>query len=102
MTFPFLHAPNSKYACHDQLNRIWKDLNAPHLDLVPIFERFSSSTVDVGLCDVHSNEYPHELAATAILEFQDMQLATKDVKRLTERTDNQHVAGRWRLRSKTW
>ena len=81
VTFPFLHALNEEYAYrnyHDQIDLLWKELNVPHLDLLPVFEPYSSDTVVVSPYDAHPNELAHKLAAAAILEFLDTQLFLDD------------------------
>ena len=45
VTFPFLHAlgPDYEYrSIHDQLNRLWRELGVPHLDLLSVYERLPS------------------------------------------------------------
>ena len=83
VTFPFLHALGDDYAyqnLHEQLDQLWKELNVPHLDLLTAFERFSSDKVVVSPYDAHPNEFAHDLAATAILEFLDAELSSENVQ----------------------
>ncbi|MDG1896708.1 MAG: SGNH/GDSL hydrolase family protein [Fuerstiella sp.] len=81
VTFPFLHALDEEYEYrnhHDQLDLLWKELNVPHLDLLPVFEPYSPEIVVVSPYDAHPNEFAHGLAEVAILDFLETQLFTDD------------------------
>lgn len=72
VTFPFLHAlgPDYPYTpVHAQLDAFWRDLNVPHLDLLPVYEGLPSSSLVVNRYDAHPNEYANELAANAMDPF---------------------------------
>ncbi|MDF1837809.1 MAG: SGNH/GDSL hydrolase family protein [Planctomycetota bacterium] len=51
----------------EQLQKICKDQNTPHLDLLPTFA--SSETQELYTDGIHLNQEGHQLAATAILNF---------------------------------
>lgn len=61
-----------------RIDLLWKELNVPHLDLLPVFEPYSPDTVVVSPYDAHPNEFAHELAEAAILKFLDTQLLLDD------------------------
>src|ERR1041385_7682492 len=69
VTFPFLHAlgPHYDYLfVHEELSRVWKELNVPQLDLLPVYAGLSPREVTVNAHDAHPNERAHRLAADAI------------------------------------
>ena len=72
VTFPFLHALGPHYEfqfMHDELDQLWRELQVPHLDLLPIYKDLPAKTLVVGKFDAHPNEYANALAATAIEKF---------------------------------
>jgi hypothetical protein len=72
VTFPFLHAIGKDYpykGIHQQLDNMWKELEVPHLDLLPVFADQPPSELVVSTRDAHPNERSHALAADAITEF---------------------------------
>jgi hypothetical protein len=48
------------------LNRLWDNLQVPHLDLLPVYAGFDSSALTVNAHDAHPNELANKLAAEAI------------------------------------
>ena len=69
VTFPFLHAlgPNYEYrSIHEKLDRFWRELGVPQLDLLPIYEGLLPRRITVNRFDAHPNEYANQLAAAAI------------------------------------
>jgi hypothetical protein len=69
VTFPFMNAlgPHYDYQdAHDKLNAFWRDLDVPHLDLLPLFQGYSSSQLTVNRYDAHPNERASQIAAEAI------------------------------------
>jgi lysophospholipase L1-like esterase len=80
VTFPFLHAagPNYEYQlAHDELDRFWRELKVPHLDLLPLYRNLPPKKITVNRFDAHPNEYAHALAAEAIEKFLSEQLVVK-------------------------
>ncbi len=72
VTFPFLHAlgPGYEYQfVHDQLDRLWRELGVPHLDLLGPYRRQTPQMLTVNRYDAHPNEYAHQLAAEALAPF---------------------------------
>ncbi len=72
VTFPFLHALGPVYPwrfVHEELDQLWKDLNVPHLDLLPIYAGLPAKKLTVNHFDPHPNEYANQLAAAAIDKF---------------------------------
>ena len=61
---------------HDQLAVFWKELNVPHLDLLPVFRDSASKTLTVNRFDAHPNETAHALAGAAIGKFLASQMLT--------------------------
>jgi hypothetical protein len=73
-TFPFLHSLGPDYAyrdIHTQLDQFWSGLTVPHLDLLPVFEPYDPEQLVVNSYDAHPNEFAHQKAADAMLEFLD-------------------------------
>jgi hypothetical protein len=69
VTFPFLHAmgPNYEYRfVHEKLDQLWQELEVPHLDLLPVYERLPSKQITVNRFDAHPNEFAARLAAEAL------------------------------------
>ena len=69
VTFPFLNAlgPNYEYRfIHDKLDRFWRGLGVPHLDLLTVYKGLPPSRVTVNRVDAHPNEYASKLAAAAL------------------------------------
>src|ERR1043165_1005606 len=72
VTFPFVHdlGPNYPYqSVHVRLNRLWAELQVPHLDLLPVFKDLPPHQLMVNRFDAHPNEYAHALATAAIDRF---------------------------------
>ncbi|MGA2241305.1 MAG: hypothetical protein ABSH11_04635 [Verrucomicrobiota bacterium] len=73
VTFPFMHAlgqNNYEYQfIHDQLDAFWKELNVPHLDLLPVFRDLPPRKITVNRYDAHPNEFANALAAEKIDVF---------------------------------
>jgi hypothetical protein len=97
VTFPFLHAPlDGTYAyrfVHQQLGEFWRELNVPHLDLVPVYQGLPPRQLVVNRFDAHPNEFAHRLAAEALQKFlneniagQSHHAATNDTKAMKSKT----------------
>lgn len=72
VTFPFLHNLGKSYsfeAVHRQLDGLWKSLDVPHLDLLPLYRSKVGEDLVVGAHDAHPNEHAHHLAAEALVPF---------------------------------
>jgi len=72
VTFPFLQSVGENYeyeAAHDQLNRLWAQLEVPHLDLLPVFAGLPREQITVNPYDAHPNELANALAANAMETF---------------------------------
>ncbi|PWU09746.1 MAG: hypothetical protein C5B50_26810 [Verrucomicrobia bacterium] len=73
VTFPFINAPlDQTYQfrfAHQKLAEFWRQIGVPHLDLLPIYEKFSPQQLRVNRFDAHPNEFAHQLAANAIQKF---------------------------------
>jgi hypothetical protein len=72
VTFPFLHALGANYDyrfAHAELDQFWRELNVPHLDLLPIYQALPARELTVNRFDAHPNEYANQLAAEAIDKF---------------------------------
>jgi hypothetical protein len=54
---------------HDELGQLWRDLNVPHLDLLPVFANLPPTRLTVNRFDAHPNEFANQLAAEAIDRF---------------------------------
>jgi hypothetical protein len=77
VTFPLLDAlgPDYQYKfVHEELDRFWRELNVPHLDLLSVYKDLPPSKITVNRYDAHPNEYAHQLAAERIDEFLKKQL----------------------------
>ncbi|HEX5222523.1 MAG TPA: SGNH/GDSL hydrolase family protein [Verrucomicrobiae bacterium] len=77
VTFPFLQSLGTNYeydAVHDELNRFWKELGVPNLDLRATFAGVPPERLIVNAYDPHPNELANSLAATAIEQFLSAQL----------------------------
>ena len=69
VTFPFFDRMGPAYDyqfVHDELNKCWRDLGVPHLDLLEVYKSISPEKLVVDRLDAHPNEYAHALAAEAI------------------------------------
>lgn len=78
VTFPFLEQLGPKYEyqlVHDRLDQCWRELNVPHLDLLPVFKNLPPRKLTVNRFDPHPNVYTHQLAAEAIDKFLRQQLS---------------------------
>ena len=72
VTFPFIHALGKNYVyrgVHQQLDKHWKQLNVPHLDLYGIYKDHAPEQLRVNQYDAHPNETAHAMAAKAITGF---------------------------------
>jgi len=72
VTFPFLHRLGADYEyrqVHQQLDEFWRSLNVPHLDLLELYNNYSSDDLTVNPRDAHPNERAHAMAAKAITGF---------------------------------
>lgn len=73
VTFPFLHLMGrDDYAyrgVHRALDRFWLDLGVPHLDLLPVYEKYKARDLVIGRYDAHPNLFAHRIAADAIEAF---------------------------------
>jgi hypothetical protein len=70
--FPFVHAvgPNNEfYSVHAQLERFWRQLDLPYLDLLAAFQDLPSEMLMVNRFDVHPNEYANKLATDSMDNF---------------------------------
>lgn len=71
-TFPFLQSLGSDYPvlhAHEKLDRLWTELNTPHLDLLPVYQKYRAEDLIVNRHDAHPNEFAIEIAADAIADF---------------------------------
>lgn len=78
VTFPFLHALAEDYPyahAHERLATAWRELDVPHLDLLPLFQHRDPRDVTVNPHDAHPNELAHRLAAGAISAWLTPQIA---------------------------
>jgi hypothetical protein len=72
VTFPLLQSlgPTYEYQfIHDELNQLWRKLEVPHLDLLPIYAGLPPSQLMVNRYDAHPNERANQLAAEAIAKW---------------------------------
>lgn len=79
VTFPFLQSLGEHYEyrnAHEQLDRLWTQLNVPHLDLLNSFTNLSREKLTVNRYDAHPNEFANAIAARAIDAFLVQQLKT--------------------------
>jgi hypothetical protein len=77
VTFPFMQTLGPKYEfrlVHDQLDQLWRSLEVPHLDLLPIYQDLPPRKLTVNRFDPHPNGRAHALAAEAIEKFLTQQL----------------------------
>jgi hypothetical protein len=84
VTFPFFQALGPRYEfqfMHDELNQCWRDLNVPHLDLLPVYRNLPRGKLTVSWFDAHPNEYAHALAAGAIEKLLKDQMAAAPDRR---------------------
>lgn len=80
VTFPFLQSlgPNYEYQpIHAELDRFWRQLEVPQLDLLPVFAGLAPEQLTVNRYDPHPNEYANALAAKALDPFLVEQLKTQ-------------------------
>ena len=74
VTFPFLHALGTDYQfieTHERIDRFWRELNVPYLDLLDTYRGGSPDELTVNPFDAHPNERAHRMAAEAISAFLD-------------------------------
>jgi len=79
VTFPFLQSLGKDYeyqSVHEELKRFWKELEVPHLDLLPTFAGVPKEQLIVNAYDPHPNEFANSLAAKEIDAFLAEQLRT--------------------------
>ncbi len=72
LTFPFLHNLDESYSfepVHQQLDRLWRSLGVPNLDLMQLYRSKASEDLVVGAHDAHPNERAQRLAAEALVPF---------------------------------
>jgi hypothetical protein len=72
VTFPLLDRLGEAYPyreAHALLDKQWRRLDVPHLDLLPVFVGRDPKDVTVNPYDAHPNENAHQMAATAIARF---------------------------------
>ncbi len=72
VTFPFIHESGKDYEyafVHEQLGQLWKELDVPHLDLMPVLKGHRPERLVVNAFDAHPNEFANQLVAKAIDEF---------------------------------
>ena len=72
VTFPFLQHLGPGYefrAVHAKLDRFWRELGVPHLDLLDLYEAHRNETLTVNAHDAHPNVRAHALAAEEIKDF---------------------------------
>jgi hypothetical protein len=72
VTFPFLQALGDHYEyqpAHEALDRLWTQLQVPHLDLLPAFTNLARERVTVNRYDAHPNEFANAIAAREIDSF---------------------------------
>jgi hypothetical protein len=77
VTFPFLHdlGPDYQYRrVHERLDEVWRDLKAPHFDLLSVFDAYPTAELIVNPYDAHPNERAHAIAAKSIAAFIDANL----------------------------
>ena len=71
VTFPLVANVGVDYpfqVAHEQLSRVWDELEVPQLDLLRFFQGESSHTLVVNRFDGHPNVRSHRIAAEAIFE----------------------------------
>ena len=78
VTFPFMQSMEHYDFgfMHQQLAVLWKELNVPYLDLLPVFRDSATKSLTVNRFDAHPNETAHALAAAAISKFLASQMQT--------------------------
>ena len=54
---------------HEELDRFWRQLGVPHLDLLPVYAGIPGQELVVNPYDAHPNEYANRLAAKAVGKF---------------------------------
>ena len=84
VTFPFVVAlgPDYEYQpAHDALDRLWPELQVPHLDLLPVYHGLSAKQLTVNRYDAHPNEFADQLAAQALDKFLAGQLGPNPQRR---------------------
>jgi tetratricopeptide (TPR) repeat protein len=72
VTFPFVGSigPGYEYqSAHDRLDKFWRELKVPHLNLLPVYQGMSAKKLVVSVRDPHPNELANRLAVKAIEEF---------------------------------
>ena len=72
VTFPFMQVLGPHYPwqfAHDELGQAWRELDVPHLDLLPYFSNLPPARVTVNRFDAHPNELANQIAAGAIDKF---------------------------------
>jgi hypothetical protein len=51
------------------LDKFWRELKVPHLNLLPVYQGMSAKKLVVSVRDPHPNELANRLAVKAIEEF---------------------------------
>lgn len=79
VTFPFLQSLGDSYeyrSVHQELDRLWRELGVPHLDLLGVYSNLPPERLTVSRYDAHPNEYANLLAAEKIEQFLAGQLSS--------------------------
>jgi hypothetical protein len=72
VTFPFLQhlGPDYEFGqVHVKLDKFWRELGIPHLDLLGVYEAHRHERLTVNSHDAHPNANAHALAGEAINDF---------------------------------
>ena len=80
VTFPYLHNLDQDYSfehVHQQLDRLWRSLGVPNLDLMQLYRSKAGEDLMVGAHDAHPNEYAHRLAAEVLVPFLESHLGKR-------------------------
>lgn len=77
VTFPYMDTGSRFKPVHDQLDQFWREKGVPHLDLFATFSNLPPAKLVVNAHDAHPNEYAHALAAEAIDEFLNREIASR-------------------------
>jgi len=77
VTFPYMDQALRFKSVHEQLGQYWKTQGIPHLDLLATFSNLPPAQLVVNPHDAHPNEYAHALAAEAIEEFLQREIAQR-------------------------
>ncbi len=83
VTFPFFHALGPEYryrTVHEKFGQFWREEKVPHLDLLEKFNHRPPAEWMVNSRDPHPNERAHVVAAEAIAEFLQAQVAKDPIR----------------------